>query len=141
MFQASLLAATLALTACSGNGESAAPKDTTTTSTEPQTEVHSIRLVHCHTDMPEEWQTTPSNLRTDALAEAMNVDEQRVKAGKYGPAICDMAVKGEDISAGRALLAVDSISDKCIAIGKSGNEPPKAGDSYKEVIAVCATPS
>ncbi|HSW37175.1 MAG TPA: hypothetical protein VLG37_02270 [Candidatus Saccharimonadales bacterium] len=94
----------------------------------------------CQADKPEAWTGVPSNLNEERVAQNLNVDVSRVRAGRFGAAICNIGIKVKDMNS--TVIGVEGIGSPCVIVGVSGGDrPPQSGEEIlRNVLAVCVVP-
>lgn len=97
-----------------------------------------IDFIKCNAQSPEAWSPTPTNINADFIAQMLQTTPDRIRAGRFGAAVCQQAAAYDDIYQTGVPAEIEGIGPQCLVIGIAGERPPEPGKSYHNVIAVCA---
>ena len=94
----------------------------------------------CHAVKADLWTRVPGNANLRNIATALGVSQAQAAAGKFGGAICEVAISA-DIVKNPAVVTIDGVAgirSSCLVIGfQSGNTVPDATKSYTDILAIC----
>ena len=99
----------------------------------PTQSTHPTIITTC--EVQDKWTNVPANLNIPYVAEKLGINEERVTAGKWGPALCKDTVELAQISLGNIAVSVKDIGNLCLALGTMDRPDQVVGS--KRLLIVC----